>query len=448
MLQRKTVDSSIPSQLKKDPYDTLGVSKSSSANEIKKAYYQLAKQYHPDTNKDASAKEKFVEIQEAYEILSDEQKRAQYDQYGKSAFDGGGSGFPGGFGGFGGGPGGFGGAGGPFAGANIFEQMFGNFGAGAGGRRQTHFVGEDISTSMNITFMEAAKGTKKPLSYVSVRNCQPCSGSGLKPGQKASTCGVCKGTGQVVFSRGGFHMATTCDACGGSGKTVPQSAKCNSCNGAGRVRERQSIIVDIPAGVEDSMRIRLAGQGDAPLDGEGASGDLFVVLNVGKHNIFKRDGADVLMNATIPLNTAILGGSIRIPTIDGDVDLTIPPGTQSNDRKVLRRRGVPNVSAGRRNSSGELERGDQWVTLQVSIPKTLTEKQKRLIEEAFGPSSSASGSDSPSSASKSSRSSEPSSSTKSQQATSTTTKDKPDSSNSDTKHESDSNKTDSKSEGA
>ncbi|KAI8928409.1 hypothetical protein BC831DRAFT_448594 [Entophlyctis helioformis] len=377
--------------LKKDPYDTLGVGRTSTANEIKKAYYQLAKQFHPDTNKDPSAKEKFVEIQEAYEVLSDEQKRAQFDQYGQSAFNGD-SGGAGGFhaGGFPGG--GFGGFGGGRSGGfpnDIFDQLFNGF-----RDRGAQNAGEDLTASMNISFMEAVKGTKKPLTFVSVRKCQPCSGSGVKTGHNPKSCHVCNGSGQVVFTRGGFAMATTCNACGGAGKIIPPGAKCTTCSGAGRVRERQSIVVDVPPGVDDGMRVRLQGQGDVPLDGDGPSGDLFVQLNVANHAIFKRDGADILVNAPIPLNVAILGGTVRVETVDGPVDVTIPPGTQPNERKVLRKRGAAKLSQQRR---GEPDRGDQWITLQVTVPKTLTARQKQLLEEAFGPTSTASSSTSSSS---------------------------------------------------
>nr|KAJ3417954.1 hypothetical protein HK105_000559 [Polyrhizophydium stewartii] len=187
-------------------------------------------------------------------------------------------------------------------------------------------------------------------------------------------------------------MATTCNACGGTGRIIPPGAKCNSCSGAGRVRERQSVIVDIPAGVEDGMRVRLAGKGDAPLEGDGANGDLYVVLSVGAHPVFKRDGANILLDVSVPLNIALLGGTVRVPTIDGDVELTIPAGTQPNDRKVLRRRGAPKITSARRGPADDGERGDQWVTLRVSMPHSLTDRQRQLIEEAFGPASTTTGS--------------------------------------------------------
>ena len=342
--------------------------KSASANEIKKAYYQLAKQYHPDTNKDPSAKEKFVEIQEAYEILSDDKKRLQFDQFGESAFNDnrqGSNGFD------------------PFSGprgfsGDIFEQLFNGFRTSANG--QYDMAGEDISAAISVTFLEAAKGCKKPLSFVSVSKCDPCSGSGMKAGQKRRSCETCHGSGRVTFMHGGYHIASSCKACGGSGRVVPPGAKCTSCNGAGRVRQRRTVEVDVPGGIDDNMRVRLAAQGDAPLEGDGPNGDLFVLINVKKHPVFKRDGCDVLADVSIPLNVALLGGSVRIPTIDGDVDLQVPAGSQPNDKKVLRKRGAIKLT----NRGPSSDRGDQWVTLKVDLPKHLTATQKELIAEAFG----------------------------------------------------------------
>ncbi|KAJ3311473.1 hypothetical protein HDU76_003115, partial [Blyttiomyces sp. JEL0837] len=328
---------------KRDPYEVLGVSKSASASEIKKAYYQKAKEYHPDTNKDPASKEKFVELQHAYEILSDDQKKAAYDQFGHSdgqdGFPGGGpgAGFNGGFSGFG-----------PGQGADIFEQLFKGFAGGggfpgAGGRAGFggfgSSVGQDVSLKMRIGFMEAAKGAEKPLTYRSVQKCDDCSGSGLKKGAKKSTCGVCGGSGQQVFMRGGFHMSATCGSCGGSGQHIPPNSQCRKCDGIGRVQELKTVTVTIPAGVDNGMKVRLARKGDVPLEGDGPAGDLYVLLEVDPHPVFKRDGSDILVNATVPLQMAILGGTIRVPTIDGDVELKIPPGTQPEERKRLPKRG-------------------------------------------------------------------------------------------------------------
>ncbi|KAH6579393.1 hypothetical protein BASA61_010276 [Batrachochytrium salamandrivorans] len=285
--------------------------------------------------------------------------------------------FPGGFpGGFAGGFGSAESSSGGF-GADFFDQVFQKF-SGAGGARH----GEDVFTSTKITFMEAVAGTEKPLSFVSARSCKPCTGSGVKPGHKKSTCTTCRGSGKIVIPNGNFHMVANCPNCDATGTSIPHASKCTSCNGAGLIRERQSISVKIPAGVEDGMKIRLSGQGDATSPGQGPHGDLIVSINVSSHPIFKRDGPDILMKTTIPLHIAILGGTIRIPTIEGDVDLTIPSGTQPNERKVLRSRGAPDLSL--KSSYGSSRRGDQWVTLVVEVPKSLTVEQKRLMMEAFG----------------------------------------------------------------
>ncbi|KAJ3113905.1 hypothetical protein HDU96_002782 [Phlyctochytrium bullatum] len=374
--------STAPSRLKKDPYQVLGVSKSASASEIKKAYYQKAKEFHPDTNKEKGAKEKFVEIQEAYELLSDEKKKANYDKFGfNDPFNqpGGGPG-PGGFG-----AGGFGG-GFSHPGADIFNDLFKQFsrgggfpGAGGGfGGFQSYSVGDDVGVRVNIPFMQAATGTEKEVKYRRIVKCDECTGSGLKKGAKASTCGTCGGSGQQIFIRGGFQMATSCPTCQGSGKYVPPGSDCRKCDGTGRMRETRTEKINIPAGVDSEMKIRIAKKGSFPIDSDGEPGDLLVGIEVDPHPVFKRDGPNVLVTAELPLQTAILGGTIRIPTIDGDVDLKITPGTQPDERKRLPRRGIRLVN---RPSN---DRGDQFVTFHVTIPKTLTAKQRTLIEEAFG----------------------------------------------------------------
>ncbi|KAI9093832.1 DnaJ protein [Phlyctochytrium arcticum] len=344
------------SAAKKDAYKVLN---------IKKAYYKLARDFHPDTSKDPNAKDKFIEIQEAYDILSDDQKRANYDQFGHSAFGGGeGPTGAGGFGDFGG----FGGGGNPFGGGfgstqDIFEHIFsggmggmpGMGGRGGGGRGGFDSVGRNIKTAINISFVDAAKGTSRTIRFKSVGKCKPCTGSGLKPGKKANRCTTCGGSGQVAFIRGGFQMATTCPACGGAGSQVPADAKCTSCEGQGRGEEPRTVEVTVPPGVYDGIELRLARQGNAPLEGNGPEGDLFVTLRVAPDPTFHREGADVLVDAEVPLSTAILGGTIRVPTIDGDVELSVPAGTQPNDRKRLRQRGVRKI-----DRAGD-ERGDEWV---------------------------------------------------------------------------------------
>ncbi|KAJ3272002.1 hypothetical protein HDV01_006042 [Terramyces sp. JEL0728] len=380
LLQKITANSfhsSAINYFKKDPYQVLGVGKQASANEIKKKYYQLAKEYHPDTNKDPKAKEKFIEIQSAYELLSDEQKRQDYDQFGhqdsQNPFQGGGNPFQGN-------PFGFGGGGNPF------HDIFSSF-RGFGGQMDN--IGEDIMQRMNITFMEACHGAKKELSYQKIVTCSPCGGDGAKQGKKPTVCGQCGGAGQVIFNRGGFQMATSCPACGGKGKTIARGNfllmkgnECTTCQGQGKIRERKDITVNIPAGtfylivgIDDGMRVRLQGQGDEPVEGNGRPGDLLIQINVSRHPQFKRDGANILLDVDLPLTTAILGGKIHIPTVDGDVELNIPQGSQPGDRKVLRQRGIVNV-----NQRGK---GDQIVTLKVKLPTSLTSKQKDLLLEAF-----------------------------------------------------------------
>ncbi|KAJ3106054.1 hypothetical protein HDU97_007057 [Phlyctochytrium planicorne] len=369
-------------QAKKDPYDVLGVSKTASSSDIKKAYYQKAKEFHPDSNKEKGAKERFVEIQEAYEILSDDQKKAAYDQFGH---DQGGAGGPGGYpGGY---PGGFGGGFGG-NGADIFDQLFKNFGRGAGGfggqgrgfngAYYSGGVGDDVEVKLNIPFMSAATGVEKEVKYRRIIKCDECTGTGLKKGVKKNTCGTCGGTGQQVFIRGGFQMATTCGTCGGSGAYVPPGSECRKCDGSGRMREVRTEKVNVPPGVDTGMRVRVQKKGSYPVDMDGEPGDLLATVEVEPHAVFKRDGPNVLVNAEVPLQTAILGGTIKIPTIDGDVELKVPAGTQPDERKRLPKRGIRIVG---RSAN---DRGDQFVTLRVAIPKTLNSKQKKLIEEAFG----------------------------------------------------------------
>ncbi|KAI9322308.1 hypothetical protein BX666DRAFT_2022804 [Dichotomocladium elegans] len=371
--QKRCFHASVPQcAAKRDPYDVLGVSKTASQGEIKKAYYALAKKYHPDTNKEKDAREKFVQIQEAYEILSDEQKRKQYDQFGfgfegaagAGGFHGAGaSGFPGGFDPndifsqfFGGG---FGGAGGPAG--------------GMGGDPFRHVAGEDIQTPLSITFMEAVKGTTKSVNVDRVTTCSTCSGSGLQHGKQKSTCGVCHGSGVQTISMGGFHMQTTCSSCGGAGSTIPRGAGCRSCDSMGKVRERKSVQVNIPPGVDQNSRIRVPGEGDAPIKGQGPNGDLFVNLHIQPSSIFRRQNYDIFVDAKIPFYKAILGGRVRIPTVDGDVELKIPSGSQPGDNVALRGRGIQRL----RGTS----RGDQIVSLKVELPRALKGIQRELIEK-------------------------------------------------------------------
>ncbi|KAJ1554264.1 hypothetical protein HK096_004343 [Nowakowskiella sp. JEL0078] len=254
---------------------------------------------------------------------------------------------------------------------------FGDFSGFGGGSVR----GDDISVEMNIDFMDSIKGVVKPLTYSSVQQCGTCNGSGIKIGMKASSCPTCYGSGQETFVRGGFHMGMPCRTCSGSGRYVPASAICMSCNGEGRVKERKTIQVSIPAGVEDGMSVRLSRQGNASEISGGSNGDLLVRLNVAQHPIFKREKSNLYMTTKLPLQIALLGGTIRIPTVDGDVELKIKEGTQPNSQQVLRNKGVHKMS---NSSMIKSDRGDQFVTFHVEIPKRLTNSQRRLFEQAFG----------------------------------------------------------------
>ncbi|ESA43095.1 hypothetical protein GE21DRAFT_6742 [Neurospora crassa] len=377
----------------RDPYGVLGVDRSASQSDIKKAYYGLAKKYHPDTNKDPNAKDKFAEIQSAYEILSDPEKRKQFDQFGAAGFEAGGHPGPGGEP-FGGGHpfGGFGGRGG--FGANInLDDLFsaftgggrGPFGGGGGGRgpfQPEIFEGDDIEVQVQVSFMEAAKGTKKTITILPLKQCGTCSGSGLKKGTQRSTCKSCGGSGQkVVTVMGGFQMGTVCNACNGSGTVTPKGSECSTCSGDGVVRERKTLVVDIPGGIEDGMKLRISGEGDAPPLGrqsnpnaQGTQGDLYVHVRVAPDPKFQRHGSDILYTATIPLTTAILGGEVTIPTLEGDAKVRVATGTNTGDKMTMAGKGMPKLK-GRRGAKGDLR-----VEFRVNMPKYLSPNQRTIIE--------------------------------------------------------------------
>ncbi|ORZ33126.1 hypothetical protein BCR44DRAFT_1462676 [Catenaria anguillulae PL171] len=378
---------------KRDFYETLNVPKSASEKDIKRAYYQLAKKYHPDTSSEPNAKEKFVEIQQAYDVLSDTSKRQMYDSMGHAAFDPsmGGPG-AGGAGGPTGGAGGFGGFGaGGFTDPNdILNQMFGGMfggagrrGGGAGGARDPFGAAargpEDIETELRISFDDAVHGCQKPLRLALNVQCSPCTGSGLKPGTKVSTCRACHGSGTQVFYQAGFQIQSTCRVCSGTGKSVPAGSACNECHGAGQVQRSKTIMVDVPAGVDDGMKVRLSGKGDE--DASGRAGDLYVRLKVMPSAVFTRRDMDILVAAKVPLRTALLGGVVKVPTIDGEVELKVPEGTQPGEKKLLRNRGVVNVNK-------PSLRGDQVVELKVEIPKNidsdLKDKLRAILDELDG----------------------------------------------------------------
>ncbi|KAF7562510.1 hypothetical protein G7046_g1622 [Stylonectria norvegica] len=374
----------------KDPYQALGVNKSATPADIKKAYYGLAKKYHPDTNKDANAKDRFADIQSAYEILSDPKKKEQFDQYGAAGFNPGGA--PGGdpFGGaghpFGGGQGGFGGG---FGFEDIFSAFTGQqgpFGGRRGGRQNQYqqeiLVGDNIEVQASITFMEAAKGTKKTINITPLAPCGTCSGSGLKKGSERSACKSCNGTGsRVHFMQGGFQMASTCGTCEGTGSAIPKGSECRTCSGNGVVRERKTITVEIPGGIEDNMRLRVDGAGDAPATGRSAepntrsqTGDLYVLVRVAKDPKFRRDGANIHYTAAIPLTTAMLGGQVTIPTLDGSVNVKVATGTNTGDKVTLGGMGMKRLGA-RRGGTGDLK-----VDFRVSMPKYLSANQRTILE--------------------------------------------------------------------
>ncbi|KAB8301459.1 hypothetical protein EYC80_003323 [Monilinia laxa] len=391
-IQRRSFHASASYQATKNPYDVLGVSKSASASDIKKAYYGLAKKFHPDTNKDPNAKDKFAEAQSAYELLTDPQKKAAWDQYGSAAFDQGAGPGPGadpfggagGFGGFGG-SGGF--PGGGFGADFNFEDLFKGFTGGKRGRGRNPFheeeilVGDSIEVQANISFAEAAKGTSKTINISPLTTCKTCTGNGMKSGTKRSACKSCGGTGTRVHSMGGFQMASTCGTCGGQGMSIPAGGECRTCSGNGVVRERKSINVDIPGGIEDGMRLRLDREGDAPATGQAANpngpsqaGDLYVLIRVASDPKFSRSGSDILYTATIPFTTALLGGEVKIPTLDGDVNVKVATGTSTGDKITLGGKGMRKLE-GRRGGNGDLK-----VEFKVTMPKYLSANQRTIVE--------------------------------------------------------------------
>ena len=350
-------------------YDLLGVGKDATAAELKKAYRKLAVKYHPDKNPgDKEAEEKFKEISTAYDTLSDENKRRRYDQVGHEAYVNGGMG--------GGGGGGadpfdifsqfFGGGGG--GGGSVFDSIFGG-GGGGGGRRNGPIPGDDIRFEVTIDFNEAVFGTEKTIEVPRNVNCTRCGGKGAEPGSKVTTCGTCQGSGQVTMSQGFFSVRQDCPHCQGTGKKIEK--KCTSCHGHGLKREKKKIKVKIPAGVDNGNRIRVPGAGDDGMRG-GPAGDLYVFVRVKEHEIFDRDGDDILCEIPIQFSKATLGGKLEVPTVDGKANLTVQPGTQSGSVFRLRGKGVQNVRG--------YGRGDQLVKLIVEVPKKLNTKQKEALE--------------------------------------------------------------------
>lgn len=359
---------------KKDYYEILGADKKATAEDLKKVYRQLAVKFHPDKNPgNKEAEQKFKEINEAYDVLKDEQKRAAYDRFGHNAFQGGGNARPGG----GAGPAGFNAGG--FS--DIFEEMFGDFMGGAtqGARRgggQSAQRGADLSHDMEITLEEAFKGKDAPIKVATWQGCQGCGGSGAEKGSKPDTCDTCKGVGRVRAQQGFFTVERTCTSCGGAGQTIKNP--CKTCGGSGRTRKEKSLQVSIPAGIEDSTRIRLAGEGEAGVRG-GPPGDIYVFLTIKPHRFFQREGAHLHCRAPVPMHIVALGGAIEVPTIDGKrMKVTIPAGTQTNQQFRLKNKGMTVM----RSSA----RGDMFVEVAVETPVNLTKKQKELLQDFVGES--------------------------------------------------------------
>ena len=354
----------------RDYYEVLGVSKDSSAAEIKKAYRKLAVKYHPDKNPgDTEAEERFKELGQAYEVLSDEDKRAAYDRYGHQAFTSGAGG------GFGGGGGGFGGFHDPM---DLFSQVFGGaFGGGfeeffGGGHRQRSSKqrGSDLRYDLEITLEEASEGIVKELEIEHNVVCESCSGSGSKSGGGSQTCATCGGRGVVARQAGIFIQQTTCPDCRGTGEII--SDPCADCGGQGRLQKPSRIKIRIPAGVEDGTRLRSSGNGDAGVRG-GAAGDLYVFLQVAEHDVFERDGSDLYCRMPLPFSVAALGGELDVPTLDGSASIKIPAGTQGGALFRVRGRGMPTLSS--------THRGDLHVEIQVEVPTRLNHEQQEKLRE-------------------------------------------------------------------
>lgn len=344
-----------------DYYSILGVSKNASKSEIKSAYRKLARSYHPDVNKEPGAEQKFKEISNAYEVLSDDDKRSIYDRYGEAGLKGAGMGT--------------GDFTNPF---DLFESLFEGFGGMGGGMgrqaRNRPVQGDDESYSLVLNFKEAVFGVEKEIEIRRLESCTTCEGSGAKPGTKPTTCRTCGGQGQVVSSArtplGVFQQVSTCSTCDGSGES---STPCGTCNGDGRVRKSKRISLKVPAGVDSGSRLRVRSEGNAGRRG-GPPGDLYVFIEVLSDPVLKRDGTNILYTCKVSYIDAILGTTVKVPTVDGTVDLKIPAGTQPGTTLVMAKKGVPFL--GKPNA-----RGDQLVRVQVEIPKRLSSEERKLIEE-------------------------------------------------------------------
>lgn len=346
---------------KRDYYEILGLDRNASDDDIKKSYRRLAKKYHPDVNTDDTAEAKFKEASEAYQVLSDAQKRAKYDQFGHAGVDS--NGFEGGFGGFD-----FGGVG------DIFETFFGG-GFGRSSRSRTGpQKGADLKYATEISFEQAAFGVEQEISINRSEICTSCNGTGAKKGTSPTTCAHCNGSGQVQYKQntpfGQFVNVKTCDVCRGEGKIITDP--CTKCNSKGRIRKTVKIELNIPAGIDDGQTISIRGEGEPGLKG-GPSGDLYVSIRVKPHTLFKRQGNDVICDIPITFVQAALGAELEVPTLDGRVKYQVPEGTQTDSVFRLRGKGIPSL-----RGSG---RGDQYIKVSVEVPKKLNEKQKEILRE-------------------------------------------------------------------
>lgn len=344
---------------KRDYYEVLGVSKTASKDEIRRAYRKLSKKYHPDINKAEDAADKFKEITEAYETLSDEQKRAHYDQFGHTDPNQG-----------------FGGGGGGFSGFGGFEDIFDTFFGGGGRRRDPNAPrqGADLQYTMTLSFEEAVFGKETEITIPREETCNTCNGSGAKPGTEPVTCTHCHGTGQLNQEQntpfGRIVNRRVCHYCDGTGKEIKD--KCSTCSGSGRVKKRRKISIKIPAGIDDGQQLRVAGQGEPGING-GPAGDLYVVFRVKNHDFYERHGDDIYCEMPLTFVQATLGDEIEVPTLHGRVKLKIPSGTQTGTKFRLRGKGVPNVRG--------YGTGDQHVLVKIITPTKLTEKQRQLLKE-------------------------------------------------------------------
>ncbi|NLP18636.1 MAG: molecular chaperone DnaJ [Firmicutes bacterium] len=349
----------------RDYYEVLGISRDASPDDIKKAYRKLARKYHPDVNPDdPTAEDKFKEVKQAYDVLSDPQKRAGYDQFGSSAF---------GEGGYQSGPRGFG----DFAGfGDIFDMFFGGgFGSTSAGRaRNQPRQGSDLRYDLRITLEEAVSGAGRDIELLRTETCPRCKGTGAEPGTHPTTCNVCGGTGQIKQVRqtalGQMVNVAPCNACGGTGQII--TSPCSTCKGRGKVRRKRRIQVSVPPGVDTGSQIRISNEGEAG-DRGGPPGDLYVYITVKPHRYFTRQGANILYEAPLTFTQAALGAEIEVPTLHGKAKLTIPQGTQPGARFRLRGKGVPHLRRG--------GRGDQHVRVTVQVPTRLTAKQRELLQE-------------------------------------------------------------------